>query len=69
MSEQKATNVHWHGGEINRPERAQLLVTAAQRSGLPVCRARVRAPSQSHSSKRYISAASSFTGSMATTFV
>ena len=25
MSEQKATNVHWHGGEINRPERAQLL--------------------------------------------
>ena len=25
MSQQKATNVHWHGGEINRPERAQLL--------------------------------------------
>ena len=25
MIEQKATNVHWHGGEINRPERAQLL--------------------------------------------
>ena len=25
MNEQKATNVHWHGGEINRPERAQLL--------------------------------------------
>ena len=25
MSDQKATNVHWHGGEINRPERAQLL--------------------------------------------
>ena len=25
MSEQKATNVHWHGGEINRPERLQLL--------------------------------------------
>ena len=25
MSEQKATNVHWHGGEINRPERARLL--------------------------------------------
>ena len=25
MTEQKATNVHWHGGEINRPERAQLL--------------------------------------------
>ena len=25
MSEHKATNVHWHGGEINRPERAQLL--------------------------------------------
>ena len=25
MSEQKATNVHWHGGEINRPERVQLL--------------------------------------------
>ena len=25
MSEQKATNVHWHGGEVNRPERAQLL--------------------------------------------
>ena len=25
MSEQKATNVHWHGGEINRLERAQLL--------------------------------------------
>ena len=25
MSEQKATNVHWHGGEINRPQRAQLL--------------------------------------------
>ena len=25
MSEQKSTNVHWHGGEINRPERAQLL--------------------------------------------
>ena len=25
MSEQKATNVHWHGGEINRPERAKLL--------------------------------------------
>jgi adenylylsulfate kinase len=25
MSEQKATNVHWHGGEINRPERGQLL--------------------------------------------
>ena len=25
MSEQKATNVHWHGGEINRPDRAQLL--------------------------------------------
>ena len=25
MSERKATNVHWHGGEINRPERAQLL--------------------------------------------
>ena len=25
MSEQKATNVHWHDGEINRPERAQLL--------------------------------------------
>jgi adenylylsulfate kinase len=25
MSEQKATNVHWHGGEINRPERAELL--------------------------------------------
>ena len=25
MSEQKATNVHWHGGEINRPERAHLL--------------------------------------------
>ena len=25
MSEQKATNVHWHSGEINRPERAQLL--------------------------------------------
>ena len=25
MSKQKATNVHWHGGEINRPERAQLL--------------------------------------------
>jgi len=25
MSEQKATNVLWHGGEINRPDRAQLL--------------------------------------------
>ena len=25
MSDQKATNVHWHGGEINRPERAQIL--------------------------------------------
>ena len=25
MSEQKSTNVHWHGGEINRPERAKLL--------------------------------------------
>jgi adenylylsulfate kinase len=25
MVERKATNVHWHGGEINRPERAQLL--------------------------------------------
>ena len=25
MSEQKATNVHWHDGEINRPERARLL--------------------------------------------
>jgi adenylylsulfate kinase len=25
MVELKATNVHWHGGEINRPERAQLL--------------------------------------------
>ena len=25
MSEQKASNVHWHGGEINRPERAQLM--------------------------------------------
>ena len=25
MSEQKATNVHWHGGEINRSKRAQLL--------------------------------------------
>ena len=25
MSEQKATNVRWHGGAINRPERAQLL--------------------------------------------
>jgi adenylylsulfate kinase len=25
MSEPKATNVHWHGGEINRPERARLL--------------------------------------------
>ena len=25
MSEQKATNVHWHDGEINRPDRAQLL--------------------------------------------
>ena len=25
MSEQKATNVQWHSGEINRPERAQLL--------------------------------------------
>ena len=25
MSEQKATNVHWHVGEINRPERAHLL--------------------------------------------
>ena len=25
MSEQKATNVHWHGGEINRRERSQLL--------------------------------------------
>ena len=25
MSEQKATNVYWHDGEINRPERAQLL--------------------------------------------
>jgi len=25
MSEQKATNVHWHGGDINRPERAELL--------------------------------------------
>jgi len=25
MREQKATNVHWHGGEINRPERAQIL--------------------------------------------
>ena len=25
MSEQKATNVHWHGGDINRTERAQLL--------------------------------------------
>ena len=25
MSEQKATNVHWHGGEINRTQRAQLL--------------------------------------------
>ena len=25
MSEQKATNVHWQGGEINRSERAQLL--------------------------------------------
>ena len=25
MSERKATNVHWHGGEINRHERSQLL--------------------------------------------
>mgnify|MGYP001168134084 FL=1 len=25
MSEQKATNVHWHGGEVNRRERSQLL--------------------------------------------
>ncbi|EED35324.1 adenylylsulfate kinase [Luminiphilus syltensis NOR5-1B] len=25
MTEQKATNVHWHEGEINRPERAKLL--------------------------------------------
>ncbi|MDA8679004.1 adenylyl-sulfate kinase [Luminiphilus sp.] len=25
MTEQKATNVHWHGGEINRPDRAKLL--------------------------------------------
>jgi adenylylsulfate kinase len=25
MSEQKATNVHWHDGEVNRPDRAQLL--------------------------------------------
>ena len=25
MSERKATNVHWHGGEINRRERSQLL--------------------------------------------
>ena len=25
MSEQNATNVQWHSGEINRPERAQLL--------------------------------------------
>ena len=25
MSEQTATNVHWHSGEINRPERARLL--------------------------------------------
>ena len=25
MSEQKATNVHWHGGEINRRKRSQLL--------------------------------------------
>ena len=25
MVELKATNVHWHGGEINRPERAQML--------------------------------------------
>lgn len=25
MSEQKATNVHWHHGEINRPQREQLL--------------------------------------------
>lgn len=25
MTEQKATNVHWHGGDINREERAQLL--------------------------------------------
>jgi len=25
MSEQKATNVHWHHGEINRPQREELL--------------------------------------------
>lgn len=25
MAEQKATNVHWHEGDINRPERAELL--------------------------------------------
>lgn len=25
MTEQKATNVHWHHGEINRPQREQLL--------------------------------------------
>jgi adenylylsulfate kinase len=25
MTEQKATNVHWHEGDINRAERASLL--------------------------------------------
>src|SRR5690625_6470628 len=25
MTEQKATNVHWHHGEINRPQREELL--------------------------------------------
>ena len=69
MSEQKATNVHWHGGEINRRERSQLLghggatlwFTGLSGSGKSTIAVAL--------DKRSISVACWFTGSMETTFV
>ena len=36
MTEQKATNVHWHEGEVTREDRNQLLKQKAQPYGLLV---------------------------------
>ena len=67
MSEQKATNVHWHDGEINRPDRAELLGHRGATYGLPGYLARARAPSPSPWSKRCIVVAFWSTALMAIT--
>lgn len=46
MTEKKATNVHWHDGEISQTARNSLLVKKTQRSGLRVYQEVVKAQLQ-----------------------